>query len=101
MAPRAGITAHDDEDVEEHLLDTRSIRSTASSSKTLVRPPTYYGDGPFDAPSSDSSEEGDALLEDKESLDEEIPRSRSPGHAEDGLYVGGGPQSVRAPALPP
>ena len=100
MAPRGGITAHDDEDVEEHLLDTRSIRSTASSSKTLVRPPTYYGDGPFDAPSSDSSEEGDALLEDKESLDEEIPRSRSPGHAEDGLYVGGAPQSVRAPPFP-
>ncbi|KAL1706994.1 dipeptidyl peptidase IV N-terminal region-domain-containing protein [Schizophyllum commune] len=98
MAPRSGLTAHDDdEDVEEHLLDTRSIHSTASSSKTLVRPPTYYGDGPFDAPSSDSSEEGDALLADKESLDEEIPRTRSPGHAEDGLYVGGAPQSRKGP----
>ncbi|TRM58208.1 dipeptidyl peptidase IV N-terminal region-domain-containing protein [Schizophyllum amplum] len=95
MVPRNGLLAHDeDEDLEEHLLETHSIRSTASSSKTLVRPPTYYGDGPFEAPSSDSSEEGDALLE-KDSLDEDRPRS--PGRAEDGLYVGGAPKSRPGP----
>lgn len=33
--------------------------------KEFVRPPTYYGEGAFDAGSSDSSEEGDALLMEK------------------------------------
>jgi hypothetical protein len=52
---------------------------------TPIRPATYYGQGPFDAPSSD---EEDELLE-----KEHVEPPRSPGHVgaleeEGGLHVG-------------
>jgi dipeptidyl aminopeptidase len=45
----------EDEDLPQMPLKNRPL------SPIDIRPPTYYGDGPFDAPSSD--EEDEALLE--------------------------------------
>ncbi|KAK7440383.1 Dipeptidyl peptidase 4 [Stygiomarasmius scandens] len=47
---------------QEDFSDTATIAVSIKSNKSISKPKTYYGDGPFDAPSSDSEEE-DALLE--------------------------------------
>ncbi|KAJ3851874.1 dipeptidyl aminopeptidase [Lentinula lateritia] len=44
--------------------ETSTIVSSIHSSHSVAKPATYYGQGPFDAPSSDSEEE-DELLETK------------------------------------
>lgn len=60
---------------------TASTSSRAGSLVSLARPPTYYGDGPFDPPSSDDEDddESGSLLEKKNG-------PSSPGLAE----LGGG-----------
>jgi hypothetical protein len=52
---------------------------------SFVRPPIYYGDGPFDPPSSDSDDEGDEGLSFIEKN-----RPSSPGRAEAGADSGSG-----------
>ncbi|KIY51898.1 hypothetical protein FISHEDRAFT_70393 [Fistulina hepatica ATCC 64428] len=78
MAPEPEyIPLHGEADGEG---DTRSIRSTTS---TLVRPHIYYDDGPFEASSSDSSEE-DLLLTAKQDVEVQPEPNPSPGAAERG-----------------
>ncbi|THU97687.1 dipeptidyl aminopeptidase [Dendrothele bispora CBS 962.96] len=47
---------------QEDFSDTATIAASIKSTRSVSKPKTYYGDGPFDAPSSDSEEE-EALLE--------------------------------------
>jgi dipeptidyl aminopeptidase len=57
--------------------------SHSQSTHSFARPPIYYGDGPFDPPSSDSDDEGD----EHESFIEKN-RPSSPGRAEAGAGSG-------------
>jgi dipeptidyl aminopeptidase len=85
----------DDDDIVDQLPST-SLRTTVPShaSPTPVRPEVYYGDGPFDPPSSDE--------EDETLLDKDEPSS--PGFAEEGSFGDSGsriksrqrPASLRA-----
>ena len=59
--------------------------SRSQSPLSFVRPPIYYGDGPFDPPSSDSDDEGDEALSFIEKH-----RPSSPGRAEAGADSGSG-----------
>ncbi|KAK1233376.1 Dipeptidyl peptidase 4 [Marasmius sp. AFHP31] len=67
-----------------------SILSTTSG-KSIVKPPTYYGEGSFDPPSSDSS-----VDEEEEGLLEMEKPPMSPGFAESGL---GGSKKKRPSSL--
>lgn len=66
---------------------TASTSSRAGSPVSLARPPTYYGDGPFDPPSSDDEDEDETG-----SLLEKMNGPTSPGLAElgDGFPSGSG-----------
>ncbi|KAJ3797465.1 dipeptidyl aminopeptidase [Lentinula aff. detonsa] len=48
----------------EDPSETSTVVSVRSN-HSIAKPPTYYGQGPFEAPSSDSEEEEEALLERK------------------------------------
>ncbi|KIK56988.1 hypothetical protein GYMLUDRAFT_247264 [Collybiopsis luxurians FD-317 M1] len=79
----------DTEDPSETSTITGSIRSNSS----ITKPPTYYGEGSFDAPSSDSEEEDGLLEKDGPS---------SPGIAESGNFstrLGPNPTQKRASNL--
>jgi len=87
MPPRYDpLTQEDDSQLDgDQILHNDLARATF-----FPRPAIYYGDGPFDAPSSDDDE--DAITE----KDCTTPLNRAehgdlvdPGSIDDGLYVGG------------
>ncbi|KAF5354550.1 hypothetical protein D9758_011204 [Tetrapyrgos nigripes] len=43
---------------QEDYSDTATIAASIKSSRSISKPKTYYGEGPFDPPSSDSEEDG-------------------------------------------
>lgn len=86
------------EDSEEH--PTSAHASTEVLSSTPIRPAIYYGDGPFDPPSSES-DESEVLLE-KPLTPGAAERAEYPtlgeedeGVADNGLFVGGRRKQVR------
>lgn len=51
-----------DNDADEDFVDIPSLTSRVLPGPELVvRPPVYYGDGPFDPPSSEEEDEGGLL----------------------------------------
>ena len=84
---------------DDTLLDGDRIQHNNNTTRggLFPRPPIYYGEGPFDAPSSDDE---DAITE----KDPTNPLNRAehgvllnPGSVDSGLYVGG--QKVRSHEL--
>jgi len=65
--------------------EMRQASQTTLVDPSLIRPKIYYGDGPFDAPSS-SDEEGESLL----GTSDDVNGPSSPGMAE----LGEGPRSA-------
>lgn len=85
------------------LGSSPELRQVANASNDLVqllvtRPPIYYGDGPFDPPSSDSDddeEEHERVPDAQHEFEDDVETvslltntPRSPGHAESGGFSG-------------
>ena len=87
MPPRYDpLTQEDDSALDDHEI----LRNSAVRAGFLPRPTVYYGEGPFDVPSSDDDE--DAIIE----KDRTNPLNSAehgdlldPGSVTNGLYVGG------------
>jgi dipeptidyl aminopeptidase B len=76
---------------DSHIQDTEIENTDSTRAGPLPRPAVYYGDGPFDAPSSDD-EDVDVVTE----KDAPGPLNRAENgsmfrshFADNGLYVGG------------
>ena len=87
MPPRYDPLARED---DSPLDDEEIPHINVARAGIIPRPVVYYGEGPFDAPSSDDDE--DAITE----KDRTNPLNRAehgdsldPGSADNGLYVGG------------
>ena len=79
------LTQEDDSQLEDDDI----THDRAARTRMVPRPAVYYGEGPFDAPSSDDDE--DAIIE----KDRTNPLNRAehgdlldPGSPDNGLYVG-------------
>jgi hypothetical protein len=78
------LTQEDDSPIDDDDI----THNNAAHGGIIPRPAVYYGEGPFDAPSSDDDE--DAIIE----KDRTNPLNRAehgdlPGSLDSGLYVGG------------
>lgn len=81
------------DNADEDLVDTPSQQSRVRPDpKLVVRPPIYYGDGPFDPPSSEEEDEDRFLDKRREVFDSEGFEDSEPGS---GLRVGDGKVSPR------
>ncbi|KII86043.1 hypothetical protein PLICRDRAFT_44497 [Plicaturopsis crispa FD-325 SS-3] len=74
------------QDGEDLLEDAVSTSARGRSPPRSIRPPVYYGEGPFDAPSSDEDE---ALLEKEGSITPGLAERGGNSLDEGGLTVGG------------
>lgn len=88
-----------DNDADEDFVDIPSQTSRVRPGpEPVVRPPVYYGDGPFDPPSSEEDE--DRFLDKSERrgvLDPDEFGDSEPGN---GLRVGGGKVSTTRSVIP-
>jgi len=79
----------EDEDVEHELASSQPRVPLLSHG--VIRPQTYYGEGPFDAPSSDDDDDDVYLV--KEAREQGGLHDSDP---DNGLRVGGGRQVRRS-----